>query len=81
MKTLPLLVAASVAAVSLLALAPTAEARQVCTFRDWDCPGFVCVWNRLEARWTCFGDYACPQSGCDPCRYNCAAATPTNLLS
>lgn len=58
MKTAPfaLAVAGLALASALLAAAPLADARQICTDLRQDdptCPGWVCVWNHLEGRWSC----------------------------
>ena len=57
MKTFALCVAALALATALLAAAPAAEARQVCTDLRGDptCPGMVCAWNHLTGRWSCVG--------------------------
>lgn len=64
MKTRTVLIVAMLAATALLALAPAAEAKQVCTFRERDCDGIVCAYNRLTAEWECVGSW-------DPCNFQC----------
>lgn len=64
-----LLVLALVLGTSL-ALVPEADARQFCTYGGSDpCDDkLVCVWNRLESRWTCWGEMGCDPWSCDPYR-------------
>lgn len=64
MRTRTFLLVAMLAATTVLALAPAAEAKQICTFNERDCDGFVCVYNRLTAEWECVGHW-------DPCNFRC----------
>lgn len=56
------------ATASLAALAPAAEARQLCTYGTGDpCDdALVCVWNRLGNEWVCFVEIHCDPTYCDP---------------
>lgn len=48
------------------ALVPEADARQACTWGSGDpCDDhLVCVWDRVNAKWTCAGEMSCPMR-CD----------------
>ena len=54
MRAVPMLVAASLAATALLALAPVTEARGFCVTQvDAGCPGVVCTkYDHDAGRWT-----------------------------
>lgn len=59
-------VLALVVLAAAVAFAPTAEARQVCTYGTGDpCDEYAaCVWNRLAGQWEC-AVYV------DPCWFRC----------
>lgn len=63
---LPILVAALLVAATVVAIAPSAEARQVCTYGTGEpCDDqLVCVWNRVTLQWDCFVRI-------DPCWFVC----------
>lgn len=66
MKTISIVLALVVTLTAFAALAPTAEARQVCTYGTGDpCDDHAaCVWNRVTMKWDCFV-YV------DPCWFRC----------
>ena len=66
MRTMALVLAALMMGGALLAIAPAAEARQVCTYNTGDpCDEYVvCVWDHLNGAWMCKGYI-------DPCWFRC----------
>lgn len=69
MKTPSLALAVALAATTLLAVAPAADAKPYCTYKDWSCDGFVCAgWNPTTNTWlTCVRDpIVCVTDPCWP---------------
>lgn len=68
MRGLAITTAALIVFTALLAVAPAAEAKQACSsINDRDCDEVVCVYNRVEAKWTCAGGDWYPP----PCWHYC----------
>ena len=61
-----LLIAALLLTTTIVAVVPSAEARQVCTYGTGDpCDEYAaCVWNRIDGQWECVV-YV------DPCWFRC----------
>lgn len=66
MRTMALAFGVLLMGAAFLAIAPAAEARQVCTYGTGDpCDDeLVCAWDRINGRWVCAGHI-------DECWFRC----------
>lgn len=69
MRAKTLLLCGLLLGAALLAVAPTAQARNYCTELDSWCPGVLCTWDAQWRTWRCALDYEPPiycVRECDP---------------